>query len=59
MKLCRFSECEYELLSTSIISIKSSPLDKETEQFDVEVSIFNIKSGFKFLREFQNRTLKL
>ena len=59
MKLCRFSECEYELLSTSIISIKSSSLDKETEQFDVEVSIFNIKSGFKFLREFQNRTLKL
>ena len=59
MKLCRFSECEYELLSTSIISIKSSPLERETEQFDVEVSIFNIKSGFKFLGECQNRTLKL
>ena len=33
--------------------------DKETEQFDVEVSIFNIKSSFKFLGECQNRTLKL
>ena len=58
IKLCRFSEWEYKLLSISIISIKSSPFDKETEQFDVEVSIFNIKSNFKFLGEYQNKTLK-
>ena len=27
--------------------------------FDIEVSIFNIKSFFKFLREYQNRILEL